>query len=86
MRASPATETTARTICRRIKATRELVLSSRIDGQEAIDILSGLSLAIERGWLARRQSGYVLTYQGREVAHRSGSKAVNVNSIGFGMR
>jgi hypothetical protein len=86
MRASPTTETTARTICRRIRAKREVFLSGCIDGREALDIQSGLSLAIERGWLARRSGGYVLTREGQEVAHRSGSKAVNVNSIGFGLR
>jgi hypothetical protein len=86
MRASPTTEITARTICRRIKARQNVFLSGRVDGQEALDIQSGLSLAIDRGWLARRQGGYVLTREGQEVAHRSGSKAVNVNSIGFGLR
>ena len=86
MRASPKTETVARTICRRINARQNVFLSGRVDGQEALDIQSGLSLAIDRGWLARRQGGYVLTREGQEVAHRSGSKAVNVNSIGFGLR
>ena len=86
MRASLSTETVARTICRRINARQSVFVSGRIDGQEALDIQSGLELAIERGWLARRQDGYVLTYEGREVAHRSGSRAVNVESIGFGMR
>jgi len=80
------TETVARTICRRINARQSVFLSGCIDGQEALDIQSGLALAIERGWLARRQGGYVLTHEGREVAHRSGSRAVNVGSIGFGMR
>jgi len=86
MRASTTTETTARTICRWIKARQDHFLSSYIDRQEVSDIQSGLALAIERGWLTRRQGGYVLTHEGQEVAHRSGSKATNVNSLGFGMR
>ena len=86
MRASPTAETVARTICRRINARQNVFLSGRIDGQEALDVQSGLALAIERGWLARQQGGYVLTHMGREVAHRSGSRSVNVGSIGFGMR
>jgi hypothetical protein len=86
MRASPTDEIAARTICRRIKARQDVFPPDSVDGEEAIDLLSGLSLAIERGWLARRENGYVLTHEGHEIAHRSGSKAVNFNSIGFGLR
>lgn len=86
MRASPTTETLAPTICRRINAKRDVFSSSRIGGQHALDIQSGLALAIERGWLARQKSRYVLTREGQQVAHRSGSGAVNVSAIGFGMR
>ena len=86
MSASSTTETMARTICRKIRAKHDLFPSGCAEGQEVLDVQSGLALAIERRWLARRTNEYVLTDEGREVAHRSGSGAVDIKSVGFGMR
>lgn len=68
MPTSPTTETMAQMICQKISAKDDLFPSGCAGGQEVLDVQSGVAEAIERGWLARREDGYVLTREGQEVA------------------
>ncbi len=58
----------AQMICQKISAKDDLFPSGCAGGQEVLDVQSGVAEAIERGWLARREDGYVLTREGQEVA------------------
>lgn len=81
MRASPTTETLARTICRRINAKRDVFSSSCIDTQDVLDIQSGLALAVERGWLARREADTSLrTRDKRSLAGRGAELSTSIRS------
>ena len=66
----PTTETMAQIVCQRISAKDDLFPAGCAGGQEVLDVQSGVAEAIERGWLACRKDGYVLTREGQEVAHR----------------
>lgn len=63
-------ESMAQAICQKISAKDDLFPSGCVGGQEVLDVQSGVAEAIERGWLARREDGYVLTPEGQEVAHK----------------
>ena len=60
----------AQAICQKISAKDDLFPSGCVGGQEVLDVQSGVAEAIERGWLTRREDGYVLTPEGQEVAHK----------------
>ena len=71
MPTSPTTETLAQAVCQKIGAKDDLFPLGCAGGQEVLDVQSGVTEAIERGWLARREDGYVLTREGQEVAHKT---------------
>ena len=71
MPTSPTTETMAQAICQKISARHDLFPSGCAGGQEVLDVQSGVAEAIERGWLARREDGYVLTPEGQEIAYKT---------------
>ena len=58
----------ARRICRRIGSGPSL---DALNALRLAEIRSGMSVAIERGWLRRRGEAYELTEAGLELARRS---------------
>ncbi len=74
MPASSTPEAMAQTVCQKISARRDLFPSGCAAGQEVLDVQSGVAEAIERGWLACREDGYVLTREGQEVAHKTSAR------------